>query len=89
MEIKDCYCLGRVTKPWGVKGQVMLFLDVDEPEDYATLDSAFVEVKGQLVPYFFRMQPEEQQFNGMIVYSGVYEILRCKSIFKARRPAGS
>ena len=55
MEIKDCYCLGRATKPWGVKGQVMLFLDVDEPEDYATLDSAFVEVKGQLVPYFFRI----------------------------------
>lgn len=55
MEIKDCYCLGRVTKPWGVKGQVMLFLDVDEPEDYAELDSAFVEVKGQLVPYFFHI----------------------------------
>lgn len=33
----------------------MLFLDVDEPEDYATLDSAFVEVKGQLVPYFFHI----------------------------------
>ena len=32
MEIKDCYYLGKVTKPWGVKGQVILFLDVDEPE---------------------------------------------------------
>ena len=55
MDIKDCYCLGRVTKPWGVKGQMALFLDVDTPEEYATLDSAFVEQKGQLVPCFFRI----------------------------------
>lgn len=60
MEIKDCYYLGKVTKPWGVKGQVILFLDVDEPEDYAELDSAFVEVKGKLVPYFFHID----QLNG-------------------------
>lgn len=60
MEIKDCYYLGRVTKPWGVKGQMALFLDVDVPEDYAGLDSAFVEVKGQLVPYFFQVD----QLNG-------------------------
>ena len=55
MEIKDCFYLGRVTKPWGVKGQMVLFLDVDEPEDYAGLDSAFIEVKGQLLPYFFNI----------------------------------
>lgn len=60
MEIKDCYYLGRVTKPWGVKGQMALFLDVDVPEDYAGLDSVFVEVKGQLVPYFFQVD----QLNG-------------------------
>ena len=55
MEIKDCYNLGRVTKPWGVKGQMVIFLDVDTPEDYLGLDSAFVEVKGRLVPYFFHI----------------------------------
>ena len=55
MEIKDCYCLGRVTKPWGVKGQMALFLDVDSPEDYSELDSAFIEIKGKLVPYFFQI----------------------------------
>jgi 16S rRNA processing protein RimM len=32
-----------------------LYLDVDVPEDYADLDSAFVEVKGTLVPYFFHI----------------------------------
>jgi 16S rRNA processing protein RimM len=60
METKDCYCLGRITKPWGVKGQLMLFLDVDTPEDYLGLDSAFVDVKGKLLPYFFHID----QLNG-------------------------
>lgn len=55
MNIEDCYYLGKVTKTWGVKGQLVLFLDVDEPEEYAGLDSAFIEVKGQLVPHFFRI----------------------------------
>lgn len=55
MEIKDCFYLGKVTKPWGVKGQLVLFLDVDTPDDYAELDSAFVEIKGQLVPHFFHI----------------------------------
>lgn len=60
MTIDDCFYLGRVTKPWGVKGQVILFLDVDSPEEYAGLDSAFVEIKGKLVPHFFHID----QLNG-------------------------
>lgn len=55
MNIEDCYYLGRITKPWGVKGQMTLFLDVDSPDDYADLDSAFVEMKGQLIPIFFHV----------------------------------
>lgn len=60
MNINECYCLGRVTKPWGTKGQMAIYLDVDTPDDYAGLDSAFVEQKGQLVPYFFHVD----QLNG-------------------------
>lgn len=55
MEIKDCYYLGRVTKPFGYKGQMVLFLDVDDPEAYSELDSALIEVKGRLVPYIFHV----------------------------------
>lgn len=32
-----------------------MFLDVDDPQEYADIDSAFVEVKGNLVPYFFQL----------------------------------
>lgn len=56
----QCYQLGKITKPFGYKGQVVFFLDVDTPEDYAALDSVFVEVKGLLVPYFIK----ELKING-------------------------
>lgn len=55
MTKEECYQLGKITKPFGVKGQVVMFLDVDSPEDYSELDSAFVEIKGSLIPYFFHI----------------------------------
>lgn len=51
----ECFHLGRITKPFGVHGQVIFFLDVDDPEQYAQLDTVLVEVKGNLVPYFFHI----------------------------------
>lgn len=52
MKAADCFYLGSITKPFGYKGEVDIFLDVDAPEDYARLESVFVELKGQLIPYF-------------------------------------
>lgn len=50
----ECYQLGKITKPFGYRGQVVFFLDVDSPEDYSGLDSVFVEVKNTLIPYFIK-----------------------------------
>lgn len=48
----DCYQLGHITKTHGVNGELVLYLDVDQPDEYADLESVLLEVKGQLVPYF-------------------------------------
>lgn len=48
----DCYQLGHITKTHGVSGELVLFLDVDEPSEYAGLESVLLEVKGELLPYF-------------------------------------
>ena len=60
MTQEECYQLGKITKPFGFKGQMVFFLDVDTPEDYEGLDAVFVEVKGALVPYFIK----EMNING-------------------------
>ena len=54
MNITDCFYLGNITKPFGYKGEVDIYLDVDEPKNYAKLGAVFVELKGQLIPYFIQ-----------------------------------
>jgi 16S rRNA processing protein RimM len=48
----DCFQLGHITKTHGLNGEVVLFLDVDDPADYEDLDSILLEVRGELLPYF-------------------------------------
>lgn len=52
MKKEECYFLGKVTQTHGVKGEVKIWLDVDDPEDYAELDSVLLEINNKLVPYF-------------------------------------
>lgn len=48
----DCFHLGYIAKLHGFKGEVSLFLDVTNPEDYATLDALFIDINNQLTPFF-------------------------------------
>ena len=49
--MKDFFILGSVTKLFGYKGEVTVFLDTDEPEKYANLEAVFFEIDGEMVPY--------------------------------------
>ncbi len=51
MKKDQCYHLGKITKPHGLKGEVQIWLDVDLPEAYETLEALFLEQKGELIPY--------------------------------------
>ena len=52
MNKADCFHLGYVAKLHGYKGEVSLFLDVTNPEDYVSLDALFIEINGHLTPFF-------------------------------------
>jgi len=52
MNINDCYHLGYVIKAHGVKGEIQLMLDVDNPAYYKKLESVFLEINQKLVPFF-------------------------------------
>jgi 16S rRNA processing protein RimM len=52
MNKNDCFNLGHITKTSGIKGEVVFYLDVDDPSHYRKLDSLFIELNGQLIPFF-------------------------------------
>lgn len=52
MQIEDCFRLGHIVKKHGLQGEINIHLDVDFPEDYQNLESVFVEINKQLVPFF-------------------------------------
>ncbi|MGB6035180.1 MAG: ribosome maturation factor RimM [Cryomorphaceae bacterium] len=49
---KDCFNLGHIAKSKGFKGELSLFLDVDEPENYQSLDRILIDLGGVLTPFF-------------------------------------
>jgi len=49
--MQDFYYLGVITKTFGYKGQVVVYLDTDEPEKYKTLDSVFVKDAEEALPF--------------------------------------
>ena len=49
--MNDYFYLGVVTKTFGYKGQVVIYLDTDEPEKYKTLDAVFVQDDDEMLPY--------------------------------------
>lgn len=52
MDKANCFHLGYVAKLHGFKGEVSLFLDVTNPNDYDDLEMIFVDLNDQLTPFF-------------------------------------
>jgi 16S rRNA processing protein RimM len=54
MNKDDFYYLGKISKPFGSKGQVVVILDVDNPLKYKKLGSVYLDLDGEWVPFIIK-----------------------------------
>jgi len=71
MKKENCFELGIITKAHSFKGEVILFLDTDVPENYYNLDHIFIEFNKQLIPYFIESSKVQKVKNLRLKLDGI------------------
>lgn len=73
----ECFELGYIVRPHGLKGALQIHLDVDDPAKYSKMESVFILSGGNLVPFFIK----SIQINGV---KGILELDDVKSAEEAQ-----
>ena len=59
MRKEDCFYLGKIAKKFSFKGEVLAYLDTDEPQLYENLESFFIESSSLHKNDFLRIRFED------------------------------
>lgn len=62
MTVEDCFYLGRITRPHGLKGEVVIKLDTDRPEAYRNMEAVFLDFPEGLLPLFIEKSSLSGEF---------------------------
>lgn len=82
MQHNECFELGYVAKLHGYKGEVSLFLDVTNPDDYSSLDAVYIDLNGQLTPFFVESFALKNKGFAAVKFEGVNSENDAKAILR-------
>ena len=80
--MEDFFYLGTISKTFGYQGQLVIYLDTDEPWKYATLRSVFIKVGGELLPYMIE-DIQYREGNTAVVKFADVDAAECRNLLKA------
>lgn len=84
MEFKkeELHALGYFSKLHGYKGELTAVLDTTNQHDYKDLKTLFVEVKGQLIPYFVELLESKTNTSVKVKLEGIETEQAAKQLVK-------
>ena len=83
MKYPDYYLLGKIFRTHGVKGDVLIFLDVDDPSRYKKMKSVFLELNDELKEYAVtKVNVSVGEKNAIIHLQGVEDMNAAEMILK-------
>lgn len=65
------FYLGQITKPFGYKGDLTVFLDTDEPQKYAGLRAVFLLEGDEYIPYMIEHIEMRNGHNAVVKFADV------------------
>ncbi|MBA3901466.1 MAG: 16S rRNA processing protein RimM [Bacteroidetes bacterium] len=83
MNKEECFYLGYTVKLHGYKGEISIKLDVDYPDDYKELESVFIEVNDQLIPFFITSIKVKDKGFAVVAFEGIKTIEQAESLISS------
>ena len=83
MTIEDCFYIGSITKTKGLKGEVQVYFEYDEPADLP-LDSVFAEINNKLVPFFISTYKLQNNQTGNFYFDDIDTIEKAQLLIRKK-----
>ena len=83
MKIEDCFYIGYITKTKGLKGEVQVYFEYDEPVNLP-LNSVFAEINGKLVPFFISAYKLQNNQTGNFYFDDIDTIEKAQTLIRKK-----
>jgi 16S rRNA processing protein RimM len=83
MRKEDCFYLGKIVRKHSFKGEVVIKLDTDEPELYQNMESVFVDLGNNLIPFFIEKSLLQKGNQLRVQFEDMYSEEEADSILKS------
>ena len=68
---EDYFYLGKITKKFGLKGELLVYLDTDEPEKYHSLEAVFFDLDGEPIPFSIKEIKIKNSNQLIVLFQGI------------------